>query len=402
MDYFARQNMIISPETAQYIRDIRILCIGAGAGGNEVLKNLVLMGFGHITIVDFDHVEDSNLSRTILFRKEDIGKSKAIAAAERLREMALHDNPEIVGLHGNIMHDFGKGIFMEHDIVLCCVDTLKARAYINDWCVRTKTPFFEMGFAEYTVDVSFFSPLGQYPNLEDDFPVCLRDEMGYAYISDPSDGRRNSCSTFKVHDTALEKIPTIQVSAAMAGTLMATELVKFLSHKDSIRNKMLMYYGRTFETQLLNIARNPDCEIHKEKMPILQIAANTDMTLGSILTILKEQTKMVPIMHLPDDFVLTGTCQSCGKTLTYNMRRKEIWDEQRWCEECRKTYPEYESRLGFGMNLQVVPQEISLDLDGEILQRKLKDVGVPENDILEVTLTEGKNSQSIFIYLKDK
>ena len=74
MDYFARQNMIISPETAQYIRDIRILCIGAGAGGNEVLKNLVLMGFGHITIVDFDHVEDSNLSRTILFRKEDIGK----------------------------------------------------------------------------------------------------------------------------------------------------------------------------------------------------------------------------------------------------------------------------------------------------------------------------------------
>lgn len=402
MDYFARQNMIVSPETAQYIRDIRILCIGAGAGGNEVLKNLVLMGFGHITIVDFDHVEDSNLSRTVLFRKEDIGKSKALAAAERLREMSLHDNPEIVGIHGNVMIDIGKGIFMEHDIVLCCVDTLSARAYINDWCVRTKTPFFEMGFAEYTVDISFFCPLGKYPNLEDEFPVCLRDEMGYAYISDPFDDSRNSCSTFKVHDTMLEKIPTIQVSAAMAGTLMATELVKFLSHKDTIRNKMLMYYGRTFETQLLNLARNPDCEIHKEKMPIMQLEANTNMTLGDILTILKEQTKMFPILHLYDEFVLTGRCQSCGKTLTYNMRHKEIWDEQRWCEECRNTFPDYESRLGFGMNLQVVPQEISLDLDGEILQRKLKDVGVPENEILEVTLTEGKNSQSIFIYLKDK
>lgn len=403
MDYFARQNMIISTETAQYIRDIRVLCIGAGAGGNEVLKNLVLMGFGHITIVDFDSVEDSNLSRTVLFRKEDIGRSKALAAAERLKEMALHDSPEITGLHGNIMTDFGKGLFIEHDIVLCCVDTIRARVYINDWCVRTKTPFFEMGFADYTVDVSFFSPLGKYPDLEEDFPVCLRDDMGYANISDPTNDRRNSCSNFKVHDTELAKIPTIQVSAAMAGTLMATELVKFLSNMDTIRNKMLMFYGRTCETQLLNLARNPECEIHKEKMPIMEVAASTDMTIGDLLTMLKEQTKMIPLLHLPDEFVLSGTCQSCGATVEYNMRRREIWDEQRWCDSCKNSYPDYENRLEFGLNLSVIPQEVSLDMDGDILQRKLKDVGVPENDILELTLIDSENNyQSIFIYLKNK
>lgn len=102
MDYFARQNMIISPNTAELIKNIKILVVGVGAGGNEVLKNLLLMGFGHLTIVDFDHVEDSNLSRTTLFRKEDIGKSKSLVAAERLKEMALHDNPEIVGLSSKV------------------------------------------------------------------------------------------------------------------------------------------------------------------------------------------------------------------------------------------------------------------------------------------------------------
>ena len=78
MGYFDRQNMIISKYAAELIKSVKILVIGVGAGGNEVLKNLLLMGFGNITIVDFDTVEDSNLSRTTLFRKEDIGKSKSM------------------------------------------------------------------------------------------------------------------------------------------------------------------------------------------------------------------------------------------------------------------------------------------------------------------------------------
>lgn len=141
LHYHDRQNLMIKPDTAKLIKATKILVIGVGAGGNEVLKNLLLMGFGHFTILDFDTVEDSNLSRTTLFRKEDIGKSKSLVAAERLKEMALHEKPEIVGLHGNFMTDFGKGLFVEHDIVISCVDTQKCRAYINDWCVRTKTPF---------------------------------------------------------------------------------------------------------------------------------------------------------------------------------------------------------------------------------------------------------------------
>ena len=67
LHYHDRQNLMINPDTAKLIKATKILVIGVGAGGNEVLKNLLLMGFGHFTILDFDTVEDSNLSRTTLF-----------------------------------------------------------------------------------------------------------------------------------------------------------------------------------------------------------------------------------------------------------------------------------------------------------------------------------------------
>src|SRR3954453_15418035 len=53
------------------------LVVGAGALGNEVLKNLALVGAGTVFVIDFDDVEPSNLSRSVLFRAEDGGRPKA-------------------------------------------------------------------------------------------------------------------------------------------------------------------------------------------------------------------------------------------------------------------------------------------------------------------------------------
>ena len=65
------------------VRDARVMVVGAGALGNEVVKNLALMGIGSMYIVDFDKIEAANLSRSILFREKDGGREKAQIAAAR-------------------------------------------------------------------------------------------------------------------------------------------------------------------------------------------------------------------------------------------------------------------------------------------------------------------------------
>src|SRR5688572_19131547 len=83
----------------------RVVVIGAGALGNEIVKNLALLGVGNVFIADLDRIELSNLSRSVLFRAADCGRSKAEVAAERARELFPEMN--VQEFSGNIVYDLG-------------------------------------------------------------------------------------------------------------------------------------------------------------------------------------------------------------------------------------------------------------------------------------------------------
>ena len=78
-----------SPFSQEVLAAARVMVIGCGALGNEVLKHLALMGVGRLTVVDFDRVEADNLPRSVLFTAADAeaGRPKVEAAAERLRQL---------------------------------------------------------------------------------------------------------------------------------------------------------------------------------------------------------------------------------------------------------------------------------------------------------------------------
>ncbi|EGY16319.1 SUMO-activating enzyme subunit uba-2 [Verticillium dahliae VdLs.17] len=118
--------------------------VGAGGIGCELLKNLVLNGFGEIHVVDLDTIDLSNLNRQFLFRHEHIKKSKAMVAAE----VAQKFNPrvKIVPHHANIKDaEFNLRWFRGFTLVLNALDNFEARRHVNRMCLAANVPLIESG-----------------------------------------------------------------------------------------------------------------------------------------------------------------------------------------------------------------------------------------------------------------
>ncbi|KAK3986606.1 hypothetical protein QBC44DRAFT_134903 [Cladorrhinum sp. PSN332] len=121
-----------------------VLMVGAGGIGCELLKNLVLTGFGEVHIVDLDTIDLSNLNRQFLFRHEHIKKSKALVA----KEVAQKFNPavNIVAHHANIKDpQFNIEWFSGFTIVFNALDNLEARRHVNKMCLVADVPLIESG-----------------------------------------------------------------------------------------------------------------------------------------------------------------------------------------------------------------------------------------------------------------
>jgi ubiquitin-like 1-activating enzyme E1 B len=119
-----------------------ILVVGAGGIGCELIKTLVLSGAKRLTVIDLDQIDKSNLNRQFLFTKKDVGRSKALVAAEVIS--SLRPSVQIKGLYENVFnlkHDF----FEEFNLVFNALDNLAARRYVNRICVFLGKAFIDAG-----------------------------------------------------------------------------------------------------------------------------------------------------------------------------------------------------------------------------------------------------------------
>ncbi|KAI0658884.1 hypothetical protein C8Q70DRAFT_991217 [Cubamyces menziesii] len=144
----AHAKAILGEELFGRLSQTKVLLVGAGGIGCELLKNIVLTGFGDITLLDLDTIDLSNLNRQFLFRKKDIKQSKAMVAAKTAS--AFNPNVKITPIHANIKEpQFDVAWFRGFDIVLNALDNLDARRHVNKMCMAANVPLVESGTAGY-------------------------------------------------------------------------------------------------------------------------------------------------------------------------------------------------------------------------------------------------------------
>lgn len=130
------------------VRSSRVLVVGAGGIGCELLKNLVLSGFRQIELVDLDTIDVSNLNRQFLFQKQHVKQPKALVAA--LSAERFNPGVTIIPHHANIKDKkFDLKWFKSFDLVMNALDNLDARRYVNKMCLDAKIPLIEPGTAGY-------------------------------------------------------------------------------------------------------------------------------------------------------------------------------------------------------------------------------------------------------------
>ncbi|KAJ7856758.1 hypothetical protein B0H14DRAFT_2507719 [Mycena olivaceomarginata] len=144
----AHAKAILGPELHQRLAETKVLLVGAGGIGCELLKNIVLTGFGKITLLDLDTIDLSNLNRQFLFRKKDVKQSKALVAAQTAAP--FNPNVSISPIYGNIKEpQYDLEWFKQFDIVLNALDNLDARRHVNKMCMAAQIPLVESGTAGY-------------------------------------------------------------------------------------------------------------------------------------------------------------------------------------------------------------------------------------------------------------
>ncbi|XP_038609721.1 SUMO-activating enzyme subunit 2 isoform X1 [Tachyglossus aculeatus] len=145
--------MALSRELSEAVSGGRVLVVGAGGIGCELLKNLVLTGFSLIDLIDLDTIDVSNLNRQFLFQKKHVGRSKAQVAKESV--LQFYPEANIVAYHDSIMNpEYNVEFFRQFILVMNALDNRAARNHVNRMCLAADVPLIESGTAGYLGQVT--------------------------------------------------------------------------------------------------------------------------------------------------------------------------------------------------------------------------------------------------------
>jgi molybdopterin/thiamine biosynthesis adenylyltransferase len=330
----------------------RALVIGAGALGNEVIKNLALLGVGQVFIVDMDHVELSNLSRSVLFREQDEGRSKAACAARAAQQ--INPGLNVKTLAGNVLADLGLGHFRWADVVIGALDNREARVFVNSACAQLGRPWFDGGIEVFQGIVRGFAP----PRTA--CYECTMSRVDWDLLN-----QRRSCSLLARRALAERGTPTTPTTASVIAGIQVAEIVKYLHGLDALVGCGLVFDGAHHGSYRVNYPIHPECPWHEPPPPVESVIPfNSDSPFEGLWIQAERRLGKVDAIDLAREIVESLACPSCARTEPVFLPAEKIAAEQLLCPVCQQECaPVFRHTLGTGSGwLKKTPREIGLPL----------------------------------------
>ena len=354
------------------LRSASILVVGAGAVGNEVMKNLALLGLGTIYVIDLDTVERSNLSRSVLFRDHDGGRPKALVAAERSREL----NPEltIIPIHGDVMADVGLGLFADVDLVIGCLDNREARLWVNRQCWKTGRPWIDAGIQEIQGVVKVFVP------PDSACYECAMTERDYQLLN-----RRYSCPLLSRDEIASGKVPTAPTIASMMAALEVQEALKLLHGLPVAAGSAHVYNGVANQFYTTKLPFRSDCLSHETYPSPVELSIGHKQTAIELFEAVRSHLPGRLHLALDRELVVVIECERCGWRSEIMRPRLKVKSAEAVCPNCREpARPVFES---------------GIDQESPLAAQPLSRLGIPPYDIVRV---DGESESGFFLLAADR
>ena len=376
----------------QKTRDLKVLVVGAGALGNEIIKNLALLGAGNLFIVDSDRIEPSNLTRSILFCTPDIGEHihngepKASLAAQRARE--INNDIHTEAFVGEIA-DLGLGKLKQFDVVFSALDNEMARLELSWACVSTDRVLVDggLGFRNYSSGL-----VSLYPGVRGPCYACRKNRERRSLLLTTLNGMKLPCAERELEADENGVVITTPLMASVIAAIQVEEgLRAVLEHGQSSSE------GYSLEVTLhprprlarFSFTRSTACPLHD-----LAVEAYTwehdsaTTTVADLIDFLEHRQNAKAALTLRWPLVISAHCKACGANWSPVVRAARF-RRLGQCINCRSKDVEE------GEPLSEIARE------SEWAGKTLLELGLPRSHIHEFVMDDNEQKHLTWVEVRD-
>lgn len=361
------------------VKNARVLIAGAGALGNEVVKNLALFGVGHIYVCDYDQIEISNLTRSVLFREEDAYSHsyKAEIVAKRAKE--INPQIEVIPIVGNLFSEVGFGLYNAVDVVIGCLDSRLARYQLNRLSLRAGKTWIDGSIENLTGVVKVYTPgVNCYE--------CglSREEFNNIML-------RTGCADVVRTQTSAGRVATTPISASIIGAMQVQEAMKVIHMEEgqsvpfkTLSGKMWRFEGMTNTVSTYKYASwKNNCPAHERWDNIIKAEGlSAKMSVSEILSGLKSLLNVtaLEINMRNNKFIEKIISDKPEKVFDIKIPESQLNNYINTHEELHKLSYRTLFHKCFIENI---------DDNFPYMDMTLKEIGIPVFDVLQVSTNKG-------------